>query len=374
MKFTVDRKILCDGLQAVGSPVSAKPSMSILGNVLLEATGDELTLTATNLDLGICCSVAASVPGAGVTTLPVKKLASIARAIPAGELDFELCPTGKSMRISGGGSLFRLPCLPAADFPSLPTLEKARTLDFSAEQLFLALRHVEYAQSSDGHRQILNGICVQVGGGQFSLMATDGRRLAVDSIPCSGEEGSLILPSGTAAELLRLLPGAESVRFSFTGRQVAFTLSQSESAQSPGRIHAVSKVVEGNYPNCKQVIPGPAERRVRIGREMFLEALQRATLVSSGTGPSVRLKFSENLLEVFAASVEFGEAHERVAIIFPEPGETEISFNPRYLIEPLRALNCEEIAFEFRDPLSPGVLRAGDHFLCVVMPLRSGVV
>jgi DNA polymerase-3 subunit beta len=300
-------------------------------------------------------------------------LGGIARAIPATGLDFELLAAGNGVKISGAGSLFRLAGLPADDFPPLPEMEGAQSLDLPPADLSTALRQVDYAQSTDEHRQVLNGIYFQLGEGRLALVATDGRRLAWSSLPGSGE-GAFILPARTAAELLRLLAGSAGVNLSFTGRQVAFDISYPEAAgSSPRRIYLVGKVVEGNYPNYRQVIPATTTHRIQLAREVFLGALQRAALVNDGANPSVHLKFSENLLELSASSAEFGEAYERLAIPFPQRTEVEIAFNPRYLIEPLRALDSAEVTFEFRDHLSPGVFRLEDRFLCVVMPLRSGV-
>ncbi|MDR2576555.1 MAG: DNA polymerase III subunit beta [Puniceicoccales bacterium] len=373
MKFSVDREALCSGLQAVGNPIAAKSAMPILGNVLLDARESTLSLSTTNLDFGIRCAVPIEAHKLGATTVSSKKLAGIARAISSATIDVELLPSQTSLKVSGAGSVFRLPCLPAGDFPALPSLDGAQRLFLSAEQLSDALRRVEYAQSTDEHRHVLNGVCAMLGSECLSFVATDGRRLAFYSIPCEGIDGTFIIPAKAVAEILRLLPGAESVDLSFSNRQVACEIAYATGKGSmPERIFLISKVVEGNYPNYRQVIPETAVHRMQVARETLLNSLQRATLVSSGTSPSVTLKFSENLLELFASSAEFGEAYERIAIIFPEPQEVQISFNPRYLIEPLRPLSEEEVAFEFRDHLSPGVFRAGGSFLCVVMPLRGG--
>jgi DNA polymerase-3 subunit beta len=254
-------------------------------------------------------------------------------------------------------------------------MENARSVELPAEDLLRALRSVEYAQSSDEHRHVLNGVYCQWDSDTLSLVATDGRRLALAVLPGGQGSGSPILPAGTVTELLRLLGAAEQVQISLTERQMAFDVGYGEGGEDALRsIYLVSKVVEGNYPAYRQVIPPALERRVTLSREAFLGALQRASLVCDGVHPAVLLKFRENLLEISASSSEFGEALERLGIAFPGPDEAHIAFNPRYLIEPLRALNSPEISFEFRDQMGPGVLRDGDHFLCVVMPLRDGVV
>ncbi|MDR0679143.1 MAG: DNA polymerase III subunit beta, partial [Puniceicoccales bacterium] len=340
-------------------------------NVLLEAGENGLALTATNLDFAMGNTLAAAVEREGSATLPLRKMASVCRAIGADSLDVELLSGGTAVRLSGGGSLFRLAALPAADFPSLPTVEKSVAVELSAAKFVSLLRQVDYAQSRDEHRQILNGIYFQLAEGTLTLVATDGRRLARSCHRgAEGGSGTLILPARSGAELLRLLPKAEKVTISFSGRQVSFDVAYPENFAQL-RAFLISKVVEGTYPNYRQVIPSAAEWRVTLLREAILGALQRAVLVNSGTAPAARLKFSENLVEIFASSGEVGDAYERVAAVSPGQREVEISFNPKYLIDPLRALGCPEVLFEFRDHLNPGVLRAGEDFLCVVMPLRS---
>jgi DNA polymerase-3 subunit beta len=370
MKFSVDREALCGALQAIGGGIGTNVSLPILNNVLLEAADGELALTASNLDFAMRCALAAAAERTGSATLPLKKLASVCRAIGAAALDFELLPAGNSVRVAGGGSLFRLASLPAADFPAIVQVDGAESVTLPAAEFATLLRRVDYAQSKDEHRQILNGVFFQLADGALTLVATDGRRLARSCRPDCAGSGSFILPARSGAELARLLPGAAAVAVSFGGRQVAFDVSYGAGA-GLRRAQLVSKVVEGSYPNYRQVIPATPECRICVLRETFLGALQRAALVSSGSAPSIRIKFSENLIELFAASSEFGDAYERVAAVAPAQAEVEICFNPRYLIEPLRALDAADVHFEFRDGLSPGVLRSGENFLCVVMPLRS---
>ncbi|MDR0340033.1 MAG: DNA polymerase III subunit beta [Puniceicoccales bacterium] len=371
MKFSVERDALCDALQAIGGAVAANPTAPILSNVLLEAGEGGLALTATNLDFAMGNTLAAAVEKEGSATLPLRKMASVCRAIDADSIDVELLSAGTAVRLAGGGSLFRLTALPAGDFPSLPIVEKSVAVELPAAKFTSLLRQVDYAQSRDEHRQILNGIYFQLAEGTLTLVATDGRRLA-RSCHRGAESGSgtLILPARSGAELLRLLAEADKVAFSFGNRQVFFEVAYPEDF-ARRRAFLVSKVVEGTYPNYRQVIPSVAEWRVALLREAFLSALQRAALVVSGAAPAVRLKFSENLVEIFASSGDVGDAYERVAAVSPGQREAEISFNPKYLIDPLRALNCPEVFFEFRDHLSPGVLRADEDFLCVVMPLRA---
>jgi DNA polymerase-3 subunit beta len=237
------------------------------------------------------------------------------------------------------------------------------------------LASVAYAQSADESRYFLNGVYFHFSDGKLTLVATDGRRLALiqremDFGGSSG--GSLILPAKTVAELGRLLSKEEkfAVSLAFNDRRVAFRIAVAgESSGLVDEIHLISKVVEGNYPNYQQVIPKDVHQRVKIERELFLQCIHRAALVTSEKSNSVKIKLSNNLLEITAASPDFGEAHESLAVDYSGP-DLQVAFNPAFIMDPLRALTKDQIAFELKDEVSPGVFKTDGNFLCVIMPVR----
>ncbi|MDR0727904.1 MAG: DNA polymerase III subunit beta [Puniceicoccales bacterium] len=372
MKISVECGALSTGLQQVMNVVAQRPVMPILGNVLLEADAGQLTMTTTNLDCSIRCSIGAEITEPGKTTVNVRKFASIVKSLPCADVDLEMLAPGKQLKVSGGGSVFRIITADAADFPPLPAFDAAQTFSMEAADLRQMISHVAYAQSADDHRQILNGIYFNFSDGRMTLVATDGRRLSTVWKEICVPDGFFIVPSLTVEELEKLLASGTEVHLSFNARQVAFHVA-CKSISGPSSTYIISKVVEGNYPNYKQVIPGSADSRVRINRELFLSAIQRAALVTSDMSKSVKLTFGENFLEISASSAEYGDARERLAVVHESRQSVEIGFNPRYLVEPLRALKDDEIIFEFRDHLSAGVIRNDGNFLCVIMPLRQGV-
>ena len=237
------------------------------------------------------------------------------------------------------------------------------------------LRSVSYAQSSDENRYILNSVFFNFDGGKLTLVATDGRRLALisrDITMQEGDEGSIILPAKTVAELEKLLTQGKSVKISFNERQVAFDISIGPDCEEKGlvgSIYLVSKIVEGSYPNYKQVIPKETDRRIKIERELMSETVQRVSIMTSDKQNCVKLKIHDNALEVSGQSTEFGESRETLDVEYSGP-EVNIGFNPDFLLSPLRNLTKDEIFFEFKDEMSPGVFKTLDNFICVVMPLR----
>jgi DNA polymerase-3 subunit beta len=374
MKFKINRDHFAIGLQQVLNVVGSRATMPILSNVLLVAENGGLSLATTNLDLGIRCRIKAEVSQPGALTLPVRKLAEIVKALPNLEVSVESTP-GHQAKISSGGSLFRVMGIGKEEFPQLPTFADKHKFSLPQADLARMLRSVAYAQSSDENRYILNGVYFNFADGKLSLVATDGRRLALISHEVAVTEanaGSLILPAKTVAELSRILGQGANLQITFNDRQAAFEIEMGEAATGNGlvdNIYLVSKIVEGNYPNYRQVIPKETEHRVKIERELLAECVQRAALVTSDKNNSVRLKATKNLLEISAQSPEFGESHETMAIAYAG-GEVQIAFNPQFLLDPLRALSHDEVFFEFKDELSPGIIKTLDSFLCVIMPLR----
>jgi len=374
MKFKVNRDHFTNGLQQVLNVVGTRASMPILNNVLIEALDDQISLTTTNLDLGIRCRIKAEVQEKGALTLPVRKLATIVRELPKLEVFVE-STSGNQAKMSSGGSNFRIMGIDKDEFPPLPSFSDQHVFHLPQDELLTMLKSVSYAQSSDENRYILNGVYFNFSEDKMTMVATDGRRLALmsrDQEVSEENAGSLILPAKTVLELERLVGKGNQLKIAFNDRQVAFEIEVGEESSGFGftdNLYLVSKVVEGNYPNYRQVIPKETEHRIKIERELMLDCVRRAALVTSDKNNSIKLKISNNLLEISGSSPEYGDSHESMAIAYDGP-ETTVAFNPAFLMEPLKALDKDEIFFEFKDELSPGLFKTLDSFLCVVMPLR----
>ncbi len=373
MKFRINRDHFTTGLQRVMNVVGARATMPILSNVLIEAKEGVVTLTTTNLDMGIRCKLQADVSTAGSITLPVRKLATIVKELPNLDVDVDTTPNHQAI-IASGSSKFRIMGLSAEEFPPLQNFADNRSFILPQASLAQMLRSVSYSQSTDESRYTLNGVYFNFEVGKLTLAATDGRRLSVVSCPLEVTEesvGHLILPAKTVGEVERLLNQGETVRIAFNERQVAFEIACG-SAGPEGlleSIYLVSKVVDGNYPNYRQVIPRETDLHIKCNREMLAQTIHRASLVASDKNNAVKLRFAPNKLEVTGSSSEYGDSNESMPIEYDGP-EIQVAFNPQFLMDPLKNLTRDDIIFEFKDELSPGVFRTPDSFLCVVMPLR----
>lgn len=372
MKFKINRDHFANGLAQVLNVVGSKATMPILSNVLIEAEKDQISLTTTNLDLGIRCKIKADVKETGAVTLPVKRLTTIVRELPNVDVTFDASPNHQ-VKLASGGSNFRIMGIGKEEFPPLPEFGDEKAFTLEQAELTTMLKSVAYAQSSDETRYILNGVYFNFKDGKLSLVATDGRRLALVAkemdVPAESS-GAIILPAKTVGELTRLLDKGEKLKINFNDRRAAFQIStDKDSSGLVDSVYLYSKVVEGNYPNYQQVVPKETHQRIKLERELFLQCVHRAALVCSEKSNSVKIKLSSNLLEITAQSPDFGEAHESMAIGYSGP-ELQVAFNPAFIMDPLRALAKDEIFFELKDDVSPGVFKTLDSFLCVIMPVR----
>lgn len=367
MQLTISREQISQGLSAVQNVVSARSTLPILSNVLMRAEDGRLELTATDLDVAISSTVAAEVKKGGATTVPVKKLVSIVRELGGSELEIEV-DDKNHCSIRCGPSFYKMIGLPAEEFPPVQRLKEDKKIVVPQATLKGMLRKTAYAVSSDEARYVLNGIFFSLKEHKLTLVATDGRRLALveeeADIP-DAKQGEFIVPAKTVNELERLLGEKGDVELRFTENIAAFSL---QAENGPSTV-VQTKLVEGSYPNYRQVIPREAKQRITLVREELLQALRRAEVMTTEKSNSVKLAFSKNTLTITANSPEVGEARETLAINYK--GEDMcIAFNPRYLIEPLAALNDDEVYLELIDELSPGVLKVKSAFLYVVMPMR----
>ena len=372
MKFKINRDHFSNGLAQVLNVVGSKAAMPILSNVLIEAEKDCISLTTTNLDLGIRCKIKAEVKETGSVTLPVKRLATIVRELPNVDVSFD-ATANHQVKIASGGSNFRIMGIGAEEFPKLPDSGDDKSYHLDQGELATMLGNVAYAQSTDETRYILNGVYFNFKEGKLTLVATDGRRLALVgkemTVPAASA-GAIILPAKTVAELLRLLGKGEKVKIAFNERRAAFQIDTGKEAGGlTDSIYLFSKVVEGNYPNYQQVIPKETHQRIKLERELFLQCVHRAALVTSEKSNSVKIKLTANLLEITASSPDFGEAHESMAISYSGP-DLQVAFNPQFVMDPLRALTKDEVFFELKDEVSPGVFKTLESFVCVIMPVR----
>ena len=367
MNLTISKEHLINGLQAVQNVVGSRTTLPILSNVLLRAEGNLLELTATDLDVTVVCGVEAQVKTAGATTIPVKKLFGIVRELNNPEIEIDV-DEKNTTSLQSGASFYKINGLAAEEFPALPKFTEDKKVILPQDKVKGMMKKTSFAISTDESRYVLNGIFLSLKDDKVTMVATDGRRLALvdeDAEVTEASQGEFIIPAKAVGELNRLLQDTGVVEIRYSENQAAFNLKD----EKGGSVLLISKLIEGNYPNYRQVIPAEPKERVGLPREEFLHALRRAEIMTSEKSNSVKLAFTKHNLAITANSPEVGEARESLAINY-SGRDLAIAFNPKYVIDPLNALTNDEVFLELIDELSPGVLKINGPFLYVVMPMR----
>lgn len=364
MKFSITKEHLNTALKRAMCAISPRVTFPVLNNFLLEARDDRLIVTASDLEISIRTSVPALVEEEGSTTLPAKKLAQIAGAFPAGDVYF-IADENQIVSLSCQKSQYKLRGLDADQYPPLGDFQEAWSFTLPTRDLVRNIVKVSYARSTDENRKQLNGVLFSIRNAVLTVAATDGRRLAlVDKAlaDVSVPDGDAILPNKVSVELARCFDDQDEVIVRLNEAAVIF-----ETADTA----VMSKLVEGSYPNFRQVIPDQANRSVAtIPRTAFAEVLNRVAMVVSDSGAAVCLQLSEGQLLVSASSADVGDASEPLEVSY-EGESVNISFNPLFFHEPLKYLECDQMIMQFKDDFSPVVISGDAGFLYVLMPMRG---
>ena len=364
MKFTIERATFLDALQKVQNVVPARSTLQILSNALLVAENGSLTLTTTDLDISVRCKVEAVVEEAGATTLPIRRLVSIVRELSESSIDVEV-DDSDTATVQCGSSFFKIVGLPKRDFPPVPGADGTVFFRIDSGVFLEMLRKTSYAVSTDETRRVLTGVLLSFRDGKLTTVATDGRRLALveHEIEFPPEtERDIVLPAKSVAELMHVLRDEGDLRIYTQKTQAVFEL---------GDTMLSTKLIDGAYPNYRQVIPANFDERVVISREELLQALRRVSVVTTDKSNATTLTFAENILTIVTKTPEVGEARETIPVKYTG-AEITVTFNPEYVMDPLRNLDTDEVYFDLSNGHSPATIKCELPFLYVLMPLRVG--
>ncbi|MFA6636278.1 MAG: DNA polymerase III subunit beta [Candidatus Omnitrophota bacterium] len=364
MEFTISKETLVGGIQVVQNAVSQKSSLPILSNVLLEAENGKIRMTATDLDIGISFSIEAEVSADGAITIPAKKFFDIIRALP------DESPVSISMKksnyvtIKSAKAQFRIIGLPKEEFPNLPAFKDHDSVSIDQKTLKEMITLTDFAISKDDTRYVLNGTLLLVKSDKITMVATDGRRLATiekDLDKKTLVDRSVIVPTKTIQEIKRMLSDEGEVQVKFSDNQIMFELPTSV---------IISRLIEGEYPSYKKVIPERSGSEVVVGREAFLNATRRASIFTDQDSMAIKFSIKKKKMIIEKETAYVGKVTEEIDIDFSGDQEIDIGFNPRYLIDVLKNLEEDDILFEVSESTKPGVIRRGTEFTYVVLPMQ----
>lgn len=362
MKFSIERSKFLEALKNVQNIVPSKVSLPILQNAMLSLEGNRLEMTTTDLDISVKSIVECDGIEDGKTTLPVKLLFNSVGKLAEGKVTVEV-DGEDSGKISAGSAKFKLTGKKAADFPKLPENEESYIYSIECQTFKEMLRKTAYAASQDDTRRTLKGVLMSFKDSKLTIVATDGRRLALVEkemeLPKEAEK-DVVLPSKAVQELQRIFSGEGSVKIRIKASQICFETEDTE---------IYSKLIEDVYPNYLQVIPKTCKEKIVVERQLLVDALERASVMTMDEAHSTKLTFEENRLTVASSASEIGYAKDEVPVKYA--GEKlEIIFNPAYVMDPLKAIDDDEVKIELNDGHSPAVIRCSIPFLYVLMPLR----
>ncbi|HEX7059258.1 MAG TPA: DNA polymerase III subunit beta [Solirubrobacterales bacterium] len=368
LKLTTKREELVSKLSIVFRAVSNRAATQSLSGILLTVSGDGVALRATDLEMGLETGLEAEVADEGVALLPGRLLSEVARSLPEAAVEIEAREAEHDVEIRCGGSSFHLRTLPPEDFPKFPD-EEGEPLKIPAAALAETVEIVARAASRDDMRPVLTGVLVSASGREMTMVATDSYRLAVKRTELETEIGGELeanIPARALRELARILAseGIEEVSVALLPNQAIF---------KAGAIVLNTRLIEGQFPNFRQLLPESYEHDVRLPRTDFLDVARRVSQLAQRNAP-LRLAFSSGELTVAAETPDVGDAQETIPAAF-EGEPLEIGFNPEFLKEGIESVEGDELVLRLISPLRPGLLQPVDNedFRYLVMPIRLNV-
>jgi DNA polymerase-3 subunit beta len=363
VKFRCERDHLVEALGAAGRAVANRGgALPVLAGVRAELTGNRLKLTGSDLELTIAVELEVAGERDGVAVLPSKIASDLVRSL--GDPRVEVSVEGDEAHITAGRFESSLRLLPADEFPRL-AMPADEAVTLAARDFAAALHQVVSAASADDARPILTGVLMAAEDGGLRLVATDSYRLAVRDLPGTTvlrEGQSVLVPSRALKELERLLGDAEEITLRLGEREATFEV---------GGIRLTTRLIEGEFPNYRGLIPASHPNRLTVGREALAEAVRRVKLMAREPNTPVRLAMSADGLELVAITQDVGQAHEQLDATYSGEDLT-VAFNPDYLLSGVDVTPGDEITLDTVDAQKPAVIRSAgaQEFLYLLMPVR----
>ena len=368
MEFTVERNALLGELNLVQGVIEKKSTIPILSNILLEAAGSRLDITATDLDVSICCGCAAEIKSPGTLTVSARRLFDIVRLLPEeSKLECTLLENDW-VELRSGRSRYKVVGLPKENFPSIPQAS-AVGVSIPGTVLRGMIQRTMFAITQEESRYSLNGALLVLTPQEIRMVATDGHRLALvsNAMDIQGVNGDVraLIPRKTLIEIQKLIGDNELI--------VNFGRDENHLFFAVGDKKLVSRILAGQFPNYEMVIPKDNDKVIVASARALGDGIRRAAIMSDEKLRAIRLAFSADTVEMTASSAEAGEAHEVVPVEYEGPA-MEIGFNPQYLLDFLGACSAESVSNSDRDSETQGMLQPNGtsafDYRYVVMPMK----
>jgi DNA polymerase III subunit beta len=368
LKLTTKRDELVLKLSVVSRAVSTRAATQALSGILLSASESGVALAATDGEMGLRTEMEADVATAGSVLLPGRLLSELARSLGDETVEIELRESERDVEIRSGGSSFHLRVLPVEDFPNLPEAG-SEPLKIPAQALAETVELVARAASHDDMRPVLTGVLVTAAAQEMTMVATDSYRLAVKRTELESAIGGELeanIPAKALRELGRLVAGGGL-------EEVAVSLLPNQAVFKAGSILLNTRLIDGQFPNFRQLLPESYEHDVRLPRPELLDVVRRVSQLAQRNAP-LRLSFTQGELKVSASTPDVGDAEETMPAAF-EGEPLEIGFNPEFLRDGIESVEGDEVMLRLISPLRPGLLQpvGNEDFRYLVMPIRLNV-
>jgi DNA polymerase III subunit beta len=378
MRAVCNTDLFSKKLALVSRGVSARSTIQLLGGILLEAEEGSLSLSATDMEISIQTTAEAEVEEHGRVVIPARIFNDVVRSLPGGELALAHDRSEGVVRLSARENEYRIRAYAAEDFPQLPKFDEAAAFKMSGEALVETVEKVSRSYSRDETRPVLTGILISFEESRVRMVTTDSYRLSIKETELATTfDGSreAIIPARAMQEVSRIYASSDE-------EQVEVFLSENQALFRIGDVLFGTRLIEGNFPEYKRLLPNAFEREISVQREDLIDTLRRVNLFAQRQTPPVpvSLNFSEGAVEVTVRNGEVGEARERL----PAASEDEfhISFNPTYLLDGVSAVDSENVLFRLNESLKPGLIVPGGSddegsegeepdFLYLIMPMRD---
>jgi DNA polymerase-3 subunit beta len=361
MKIKVLKQTFLKNLQHVQNIISSKSSLPILSNILIEAEKNKVTLTTTDLDIGISSTLETDIEEEGAITVPAKRFSDIIKELPDEDISISTMKNN-SMIIKCSKCFFKIIGLPKEEFPKLPEFKDEPGVVIKQGVLKNMLSMTHFSMSHDETRFVLNGALFLFKGKKLTIVTTDGKRLGLvkKDIEKDGLNKAIIVPSKTVYELNRILEDNEDVKIVFSENQVKFDLKN---------ITIISRLIEGDFPDYEQVVPKEPQEKIMVQRGGLLDSIKRAALLTTQDSQSVKFEVLKNKIVVSKSSPNIGEVREELDTVY-KGHDITVGFNPNYIMDALKVIPQDEIALEVFGPDKPAVIRIEDWFLYLALPMQ----
>lgn len=366
MKLSISTAEFLSQLQTATRVASSRASVQALSGVMISTEGDRPLLLATDMEVGLRVPLSAEIVLAGAAVLPARLLLEVARSLPGDTLTLELRPQEQDVELISGPAKFHLRTLRSEDFPTLPAPNAETRMTLPAQAFVDTALQVSRSASKDETRPVLTGVLISAGAQELTMVATDSYRLSVKHAKLDSALAGTIeanVPARALQELARIAQSLEEP-------DLAVSLGQNQVVFEVGDIVLSSRLIDGQFPNYRQLLPESVEHELRLASAEIADVVRRISLLAQKNTP-LRLSFSEGELTVSAQTPDVGEASESLPV--PFAGESfEIGFNPEFLRDGLESVESDELVLKLISPLRPGLIESpdGGEFVYLIMPIR----